>query len=240
MNKKRYIGIGILLVLFIVPLISAEPSYYFRYGRDIDLKVPCFDENDNHCDDETNCTLAINYPDGGSLIPYRNMTYNPTFFNYSITYDNVNQTGDYTGIMNCMSHTDSGYETFTFEVNILGQKVTESPASIIIMIFVMFITLALFLLPKFVGKFSENEFLNLTIKYSCYIMGLFLLTLDAAMLATISAVYRVGLDSEMLTFVWIVSRVAYFTMLIVIIKLIFTSLKLWKIKKYKKRMGYDD
>jgi len=228
------------MVLLFLPFVIAEPSYYYRYGRDIDLKVPCFDENDNHCDSDINCTIGINYPDGGNLVEFRNMTHNPTFYNYSITYDLNNQTGEYTGIMNCMSHTDSGYETFTFEVNLLGKPVTESPASIIIMVFVILITGALFLLPKFIGRFSEHEFLHLTIKYSCYLCGLFLLTLDAAMLATISDVYKVGLGSEMLMFLWIISRVAYFAMFIVIIKLIFKSLTYWKIKKYKKRMGYDD
>lgn len=115
---------------------------------------------------------------------------------------------------------------------------TDEMASLTIILFVGAITLSMFLLPRIIGQFSKHWFLDLVAKYSCYLIGLFLLTLVCAMVLTISSTFGVGVDSEMKFFLWIIQKTAQFTMMIMFIRFMFASVDLWRIKKYEKRMGY--
>lgn len=223
-------------------VLAADSSFYFKRGSNIDLKIPCFNLDNSYCDNETtNCTTTINYPDGLNLINNNSMTYQNTYYNYSIDGYLVNQNGEYATTVNCVGITDKGKRTFGFTVNFAGKEPMSGIVALTIMIFVLLITIAIFLLPKFVaGQFSKHYFLNLTIVYGCYLTGLYLLTLNAVMVATISDTFGVGLDSEVLLFVWIFTRVTYFAMVGVMIKFMFVAVSYLQQKRMNQRMGYDN
>ena len=114
----------------------------------------------------------------------------------------------------------------------------DTMASLAVVVFILFITIAIFLLPKIVKSFSKNEILDTTLKGLCIVMGLWLLALDTTMVVTIADTFGLGINRELFRLLWIINWGAYIAIMFVVFGFFFRVLKLWQIKKYKKRMGY--
>jgi len=61
--KNKIMMVGILTVLLLLPLVSADTEYVFKKGIDADLKINCFENNLTLCSATTNCYITVNYPD---------------------------------------------------------------------------------------------------------------------------------------------------------------------------------
>lgn len=115
----------------------------------------------------------------------------------------------------------------------------DEMASLAVIIFVMLITLGVFALPKIVKNFSSNYFLDSTLKGLCILMGLFLLSLDTAMVATIAENADIGVTQEIFRYLWIINWAAYLAMVVIILGFGWKMLQAWNQQKEKKRMGED-
>ena len=115
----------------------------------------------------------------------------------------------------------------------------DTMASLAVVVFILFITVAIFLLPKFVRTFSKNEILDTTLKGLCVVFGLYLLALDTVMVVTIADTFGLGINRELFRLLWIINWGAYIAMVFVIFGFFLKVLGLWQGKKYRKRMGYD-
>lgn len=109
MNKK----ILIVIILLIIPLVSAiDPSYYYKKGDLINLKVPCFYQN-TYCTNSTGCQITIILPNSSILINNQLMTYNPNYFSYQLTSDQTQIVGNYQTVVNCEGE-ENGHTLFSF------------------------------------------------------------------------------------------------------------------------------
>jgi len=106
--------------------------------------------------------------------------------------------------------------------------------------FILLITITLFVLPSIVKRFSVNDVLDYSIKGVCYLLGLFLLGLDTAMIATISETFNLGLTNEIFRFLWLINWTTYLAMLYVVIIYGWKVLQLWNVDREQKRMGLSD
>jgi len=126
--------------------------------------------------------------------------------------------------------TDCAVGTLITGVNSMG-----TPLAILLMLGV--INLVLFLLPKIVDKFSEDEILNMTIKYGLIIGGFYMLLFNGSIALTLADNVSLGISGELGTFLWFVSKVIYISILIFFVKYFLAVINIIKVRKYNKRMG---
>ncbi len=107
------------MLFTVLPIVIATPSFFIEQNKDFDLKISCFDNDNNFCDVTTICTITINLPNSTTTINNQNMTFNPSFYNYTINSSDLNVRGEYTVITNCVG-TTSGFQTFSFGVTMDG------------------------------------------------------------------------------------------------------------------------
>lgn len=103
----------LLLLLLLVPLVYAEPATYFAKGEIPDLKVPCI-VNNTACSNATNCSITIFDPKYNAIVENKQMTYNPTFFNF--TLPRIDDIGEYKTAVYCNDSGVLGSSTFSFMV----------------------------------------------------------------------------------------------------------------------------
>lgn len=114
----------------------------------------------------------------------------------------------------------------------------DEMASLAVVVFILFITIAIFSLPKLVKRFSTNDILDTTLKGLCIVLGLYLLALDTVMVVTIADNFGLGINRELFRLLWLINWGAYFSMMLVVLSFFLKVLKLWRTNKEKKRMGY--
>ena len=115
----------------------------------------------------------------------------------------------------------------------------DEMASLAVIIFVMLITIGVFALPRIVKNFSSNYFLDSTLKGLCILMGLFLLSLDTAMVATIADNADIGVTQEIFRYLWIINWAAYLAMIMIVLGFGWKMLQAWNQQKAKKSMGEE-
>ena len=113
-------------------------------------------------------------------------------------------------------------------------------SSIAIIGFVTLLSLGVLFLPKMLKRFSDNEILNHALTGGCIVIGLFLLSLVSAMVATVSDTFKVGVTQEVFRFMYILNWTAYLTMCFIILLYGKKMLDTWKLNKEQERMGEDD
>ncbi len=115
----------------------------------------------------------------------------------------------------------------------------DKSASIAVIMFFSLITFILLLLPFIQKKFSNNTILNEILRRSCWIIGLFLLSLDTAMVSTISDNAGFGLSQEIFRYLFLINWAVYLLIMFTVIQFFFRILKLWKVEKYETRTGLE-
>lgn len=123
-SKMAKLKVIMLMVLLMIPIISAAPSYIFKQSEPSDLKISCFDINNNLCNNAVTCYLTVHKPDQSNLYSNVTMTQssNLDYWNYTLT--GLDDNGNYATIVRCIGNT-TGFSTFTFEVNPTGAVQTS-------------------------------------------------------------------------------------------------------------------
>lgn len=132
------------------------------------------------------------------------------------------------------------YNISSGDTGLIIVEAKDDMASLSITIFIVLITIGVFILPFKVRKFSENKYLDSVLKGCCILMGLFLTSLDATMIVTISDNAGLGITNELFTYLFIINWAIYAAMIIVVLSFLFLMLKSWRIDKQKKSMGETD
>jgi len=134
----------------IVQLISL-----YKQNTAADIKIACFDSNNNYCTNGVTCSLTIFNPDSSTLISNQQMTYNPTFFSYNLNTSQTNDLGTYTGTVLCSS-TNNVNSEIEYQVTPNGQisSVAQSGLSIGIL---LSIALTMFFFAFLAFKLMDYE-----------------------------------------------------------------------------------
>lgn len=181
------------------------------------------------------------YDKRGESIIHFNQIANNSFFNaYRVmVVNNFTEEGNYNYIVHCNSSHRGGFLGSSFLVTNTGDddSVTDTSSGIAITLFILICAGLFLLLPIFINKFSKNDFVNVILKRCCFVVGIYLMVLNSAILATISKSAHLGLEKEMFRYSWIFGWFGYMFMAFVVLKTLFDVLKMWKVEKEEKRMG---
>jgi len=111
-------------------------------------------------------------------------------------------------------------------------------AGLAITVFILLITGALFWLSARKEMF-KNKYADFAVRRSFLVLGIFLMILNSAIMASIAENAGLALTNEMLFFVRMFSLAGYPAMVFLVLATLIQSLKEWKIDKQNKRTGGD-
>jgi len=115
----------------------------------------------------------------------------------------------------------------------------DKMASLSVMLFVCGITFALFFIGiKF--NFSNNPVANLIIKRVIILLGMFLLSLDTAIILTMADNAGLGIEREMFRYLWLINWTIYLFMVWFMWNTVVNVLRLWERLSKEKRMGTNE
>jgi len=228
----------LLLLVVLISSVSAQNTY--KQTQPLDIKVPCFDSDKNFCDSSTNCTLTVDRPDGMNIVDGQRMTHNPSFFNYTINRNLLNQTGIYPSTVHCNISGEFDYDRFTFEITASGKNADSTgTAGIAIVIFILFIVIFL-LYIGFRGHLVQDEIANLILRRVCFLLAIYLMILNSTMVATIAGAANLDLTNELFTYMTIFGYAGYIALIYIMFRTIVDYLGLWRGKKEKEKYGDMD
>lgn len=161
--RNKFIFILIATVLFMGLLVGfASAEIVIKQNVASDIKRACFN-NGFFCSSAFVCNLTITQADGTIILNNGRMSYNPSFYNYTLTFSN---TGNYNAFMSCNNVTNAGEDTFDITVNTSGTISTNSKtwSSIFGAVF-------LFLAGIGLAYLSINLFSFMPLRYSAGILS---------------------------------------------------------------------
>lgn len=88
-NKILFALIFTLSLICIINLVSSESFLTFKQNEYVNYNFICVAENNSYCNSQTICVITINSPNGTNLVNDQNMTYNPSYFNYTLPTQNI-------------------------------------------------------------------------------------------------------------------------------------------------------
>ncbi len=160
-----------------------------------------------------------------------------------VNKENFSSLGHYSFIFQCNSTQQNrgGLVLENFEVikntKLISNKDTTSGISITL--FVLLVTSIFFVIPFVIPRLKENDVMALILRRCSFLVGIFLMMFNAAILSSIVEASLLGLEDEMFRYMWLFGRAGWIFMMFLFFKTILDVMKLWKIQKKEKRMGDD-
>lgn len=106
--------------------------------------------------------------------------------------------------------------------------------------FVLISAAAMFALPFLLKNFSKNPFLNILLKRLCFVIGLFLMVMNSALVAEIANTISADMRELIYRYMWFYGWAGYIAIVFTIIKTIFDIVEMYKKIWNKKRMGEEE
>lgn len=110
-------------------------------------------------------------------------------------------------------------------------------ASLSVTIFIMILPLILFLLFLKKDLVPTKTYINLLARRCCLAISLYLMTLNAAIIATIAAGGEIAVTRELFTYMELYGWAGYVVILIIVFRTLIDLLDIWNETKKEKR-GY--
>lgn len=144
----------LLIAILVIPLVIGA-DFTFEQNKEFDLKFFCFNETNSLCPSGSTCNMTLFYPNNTILVNNQQLTFNPSYFNYTLNSTQTTATGIGIGSTYCYG-TTVGFSTFNYEVTPTGEVMTSTQGftSMGLILSVMFISF-LFMFTGF--KFSESS-----------------------------------------------------------------------------------
>jgi len=169
---QTYANISIGSIVQLVTLYKQDTA--------ADIKIACFDSNDIYCTKGATCSLTIFNPDSSTLINNKQMTYNPTFFSYSLNASQTHELGTYTGTVLCSS-TNNIFSAIDYQVTPNGEIITLSQTFLILgSLFVMFIVSCFFFVLSLIFKHPGTKIFLMAISTITLIVMIGLIASNAS------------------------------------------------------------
>ena len=123
----------VLIFVIFSSFCYAEATQFYKVNSNVDIKIPCVNNNNGQCNVTTACNITINYPNNTNYVNNKQMTNSGVFFNYTLS--NANTSGEYQTIIYCVDGGEYGYSFFSFKLNNSGDN--EQPSAILSMIILL-------------------------------------------------------------------------------------------------------
>ena len=260
MNYKLIVLLPLVLLILCSPLVLGAPPFsgvqesstdnlhiaypkfsYFPDDTMFELHFHVMNTTGLLLDNSTvSCEFHLYNSSGNHIIknPYMDFSSSGVDFEQKVSAS-LAQTGVYTYIINCNTSLIGGFLSTEFEITPSGkdEENKDTTAGITIMMFVMLIGVGIILLGFFKTFSMRYEFANLVINRSCYVIGVFLLSLNATIIATIAAEAGLPLTKELLRYMWILGWTGYSLAAYLVIRSMIDALNMYRYWKKEKRTG---
>lgn len=219
---------------------------YYPYGHDITIHFHAHNGSNGVIltNLTTECELHL-YNNSGNHIVTADMWFDASDndFELVIGAGNFSDDTNYQAVAYCNhSKPRGGSARFGFVINteLRSDIPTDNTSGLAITVFILFAVIGLFVIPLVIEKLSDNHILNLIFKRSMWVLGLALMALNSAIMATIAAEANLPLTKEMFRYMWLFGWAMYCFMAFLVLKTFFDVLRLWYDDKEQKRMGGGD
>jgi len=237
MSKKLLTMVLFMFILIMFSVNTLGSDLTLPRNQEYDMKVPCLTENNSLCGSGTVCILTILYNTKETIISNDTMSYNPTFFNYTISANNLTKEGVYNTYINCITpNGEYPYDAFNFQVTNSGNAIVSNNIfSVGVMVFLLFITIIFIYLSM--KKISDNKYINFIARRSFLIVSVFLMMWDSSIIADIAKQTGLDVNSPMFAFMEIFGWIGYVSIVILILDFVIRTMNQYKIDKKKRRYG---
>ncbi len=226
--------------------INYKDQIYIRQNRNYNFYIHAFNSSvlggDLLTDVTTSCTLHLYNATGNHLISTDgSMSYNNGDFGIDIEGGNFSATGTYPYVAACLNGNGWGFVGGHFIVTESGEQeiMADSSAGIAIVIFILTIAISLFVLSM-KKDILKNKYSNIIVRRSLLVLGIYLMILNSAIMATIAASSNLPLVQEMFFYMKVIGYAGYPAMLLLMMSALITSLQEMKQDKRDKRTGAEE
>jgi len=184
----------ILMIVFFLSTVFAEPDFYYKQNENIDIKIPCYNE-DAICSSSAECNITIIYPNGTTFVNNQEMQNNNPNPNFNYTLLSSDVVGVYSSYVICIDGLESDNTQFEFMINKNGIEENNNINLIMFLTLVFMILIYVsvsFLLNKehiiLKISFFVGSFVNLlALMFAVYFMFVTSYQLDKVLLYIIEA-----------------------------------------------------
>ena len=214
---------------------------HFPYGADIKLHFHVYNGSGFlKTNSSVNCSFHLYDKYGSHIVEneYVEFDSNGVDFQVKLNKSILSYIGEYSYILGCNCSKEGGFVSVPFAVTRDGRDTDtrDTSSSIAIVMFLLSITIGLFLLPFFNNKLVEDKFVNLILKRGCWIISILLLWLDTSIIANISAWSYPNLtDSLINIYMFWLGWAAVILLGYMGWRLIIDTVNLWRIDQNQKR-----
>jgi len=186
------------------------------------------------------CYSLIQYPNG-SVIAQVNATPHSDHFDFTLNLTGVEALGEYGWVIHCNTSEQGGYSKGSFELTTTGNEnePRDNSSGIAIVIFILSITAALFVFSM-KKEIVKNKYANIIIRRSLLVLGIYLMILNSAIMATLAASSNLPLVKEMFFYMNLIGFMGYPAMMFLMLSALFQTFRDMKQDKKDKRTGDDD
>lgn len=218
--------------------VFETPCHTFKIDEAGTLTTACIRETHEYCVAGTVCNITVISPSGREIAGGENMTWHPSYYQYTFPAGTLNEKGTYKATMFCQegSPAKRGMAIFCFDVTSSGKGAGDDGSpSVGILIFLILINIGLFIISR--ADLSMNELLNHVLKGASLILGLGMLSLNMTVAVTLADVFGLGITEILFRYLWLFNWAIFLAMFILLFKYLIGGLKMWHTKKRNRRMG---
>ena len=217
------------MLLILLPVVYGERTFFV--GEEGELFANC--KNNTYI--TSGAEVAVYYPNSSVFLGGERML-NTSIGRFYFNFTTPATLGSYMACVDCNISEVHGVDCENFWV----REAEEEMTSMAVVIFIMIITLGVFFAPIIFKKFSNNYYLDSTLKGACIVFGLLLLSLDATIVVTVADNAKLGINKEIFRYLWMINWGAYIGMVVVVLGFGWKMLQAWKIDDHNRKMGYDE
>lgn len=188
----------------------------------------------------SNCTFNnitfIFYPNSTNALSIeQEMTKNNTLYNY--TFCNTKDIGTY--LVNGYGDLN-GLNTvwnYDFEITKSGSTELNESSAMPTILFVIFLSIICFIIP-YIIQFSKNEVINMIVKRSLFVIGIYTLIMNIGIIKTIALSNNLDIQADLNAYIMIFGWIGYIAIVVIALQTLFNAIQIRKQRKYNKRMGF--
>ena len=252
--RKQFFTV-LIMVLLVLPIVMAAPPFQspdvnqgyqvvfpklnsFCYGDNITLNYHLHNQSNHNVNAVSiECMIHL-YNNTGDHIITDFLINDGKEWGYEVNTTELNYKGSYYYFVWCNDSTLAGFESAGFEVTQSCHVIPEdSNAYLPITIFLLLIALGFFVIPFVVEKFHSTPWVDLIIKRGFLIIGLFLMSLNTAIIMVFADGVLIPIMGELRMYLFLFGYGGYIMMLLLVIKTIFDLVKSFREGAREKRTG---
>lgn len=225
---------GFVLLLFILPMVMAEPAFIFKQSQSEDLKIPVYKADNSPADVTVTCKINVVSPNNTLVISNEDMSFNTGgVYNHSLVGLSVSTKGEYQTSVNCDDSSDFGFSSFVYEVNPTGIRASGQRTATLVSGIVLFLVIAILLSIAF---FLTHQ--NIPVKWTYFIFAIvfFLISLNTTFIVVQDAIINPRLENFFEGFLVISYIFYWFAAVLLILMWAFTFLNTMLLKKNQENL----